>query len=672
MIDPGTNLPSRPTLSTVAAVALLAALAAAAGLLPAGAQIAENPDDPFLYAVPYPRLRLMHSADPAAAGGTGYLRVHDPFLLYQLGRDLTQIQFKLDQGAYGRPASLDVPLYVGVSDRGPVHGVPARFARDHTASCAMCHSSVYREPAGGHTIASTGGLGRNTTHFFGAGIVEMLGEQVRALILERYDADGNGLIDRAEVDGPSPVRIRPTPEASEIDYGDLAPGADGVPQLDGVFRLWFVDAEGRVLPDVYGFYDPRAAAFGFAMQPFGWGRGRTLVDGRMVAQGGDATTLREFYAVAADVHMGLQAFDPTQLGDDPRSYGLGGTARISLLGAQQYDFGGSVDRGLVRTPEGLSLDDPDRDGVPSELTEGDLDAVEFFSLHTPAPAVRTTRRSEEGRVVLIEVGCTRCHVESWRIEARDEARGLAGDRRHFRLETRTQTDGQGVAHLVGRLVHTVEQGEDGARRPAGGGFLAERIYSDFKHWDLGSAFDERRWDGTAQRTHRTAPLWGVGSTAPYGHSGNFLDLHQVIAAHGGAAEAEAAAYRALPRERRDRLIEYLESLVLFSTDEIPADLDGDNFISVPFEVAGQEVGYERFDARFLFAHPPRLEVIAEINRPNGLPAPLAKIINLAETYGLDLPLRIDSDGDGFPDRLRPPPVDTRSADGGDDETHGSR
>jgi hypothetical protein len=653
---------------------MLATILTAAAVLPVAlGQIAENPDDPFLYAVPYPRTRLVHATDPSLAGATAHLRARDPFLLYQLGRDLVQVQFSLAQGAYGQPASLNVPLYVGLADT--VHGAPSRFARDHTASCAMCHSSVYREPAGGHTIGSTGGLGRNTTHFYGAGVVEMLGEQVRALILERYDTDRDGLIDRDEATGgPRPVKIAPAPGAAEIDFGDLAPGPDGVPRLNSVFRLWFVDAGGRVLPGVFGFDDPRAAAFGLAMEPFGWGRGRAMVGGREISQGGDAATLREFYTVAADFHMGMQAFDPTQLGPDPSRSGHGGITGRSLSGALQYDFGGSVDRGLERTPAGLSLDDPDGDGVVTELTEGDIDAVEHYLLHAPTPAVHTTRTSEQGREVLVEVGCTRCHAESWRIEPRDPARGLEGDRRLFHLDVITQLDAEGLGRLVGKLVHTARTLDDGAVEPAGGAFLAERVYSDFKHWDIGPEFHERRWDGSLQRSHRTAPLWGVASTAPYGHSGSLLSLEQAIAAHGGAAEAERDAYLALPAERRELLVDYLRSLVLYSTDEIPTDVNGDDFIAVPFEVAGQDVGYERFDARFLFANPPRFEVLARIIRYNGLPAPLARIVNVAETYALGLAYRADSDGDGFADLVRPPspPPETPDSDASEDPDRGDR
>jgi hypothetical protein len=612
--------------------------------LPAAAQIVEKRDDPMGVSIAYPLVHLVHSRDPAAEGTTGYFRAHDPFLLYQLGRDLLHRQFRREDGVYGRTGELSVPLYAV----GPDSGV-ARFARDHTASCGFCHSTPYREPGGGQTIGSTGPHGRNTSHFYGAGLVEMIGEQVRAQILERYDEDGDGLLGRDELAGPRPVRIRPTPDAPPIDFGDLSPGPDGVPRLNPVFRVWYLNADGRVLPDAYSFADERVASMGLAMQPFGWGRGLRRVGGLRIAQGGEAATIRAFYTDAADVHMGMQADDPTQRGGP---HGLG---RRSLSGALQYDLSRSLDLGLRRSAAGLSLDDPDGDGYPSELTEGDVDAVEFYMLHSPAPAVRATPESELGRRVLSEIGCTRCHVETWRIEGRDSARGLTGDRRLFALETRSRPRPDGSIEVIGELVRLSRRQPGGEHVPFGGAATVERIYTDFKHWDLGPAFAEPRFDGSVQTLHRTAPLWGVGSTAPYGHAGDFPTLDAVISAHGGAARAERDAYLALPAERRSRLLDYLESLVLYATDEIPADIDGDGTISERFEVAGQDVGTERFDPRFLLREPPRYHFVGETVDHLGHRRRLMWVDNVAEAFGLDLPFRKDSDGDGFPDAVDPAP-----------------
>ncbi len=640
----------RPRFAALAPALLgVAALAVALGVpRSASAQVAESDNDPTGISIPYPLVHLVHGAGAAQPGTTGQLQDEDPFLLYQLGKDLLNRQFRPSHGVYGRSGEHSVPLYV---DRPEVvtHGGSSRFTRDHTASCGFCHSTPYREPGAGQSIGSTGGEGRSTPHFFGAGLIEMLGEQIRSQILVAYDRDRDGVLSRAEVAAPSPVRIRPLPEAPEIDYGDLSPGADGVPRLNPLFRVWYVDARGELLPDAVSLADPRAAGFGFAPQPFGWGRGTRLLAGRRVAEGGEATTLRGFYTGAADVHMGLQAFDPTQL---PMR---GGLARVSLAGAQQFDFGGSPDLGRRRTESGLSRDDPDADGYPNELSEGDVDAVELAMLNAPTPAVLATPQSESGRSALLAVGCARCHVESWRIEARDAARGLSGDRRFFELQTRSEPGPDGQPALRGRLVRLDRVLPSGQRVPRGEAFVVSRLYTDFKQWDLGPEFWERRFDGSLQREHRTTPLWGVGSTAPYGHNGRFPGLDEVIQAHGGAATEEAHRYRALPAAERRRLLAYLESLVLYTTDEIPADVDGDGAVAERFEVAGQDVGYERFDARFLFKVAPRYRHLKDVVDAYGTPRRLMLIENRDEAFGLALAFRRDSDRDGFPDAVDPLP-----------------
>ena len=43
----------------------------------------------------------------------------------------------------------------------------------------------------------------------------------------------------------------------------------------------------------------------------------------------------------------------------------------------------------------------------------------------------------------------------------------------------------------------------------------------------------------------TTPLWGVGSTAPYGHDGRSATLEDVILRHGGEAQAERDAFTQL-------------------------------------------------------------------------------------------------------------------------------
>ena len=61
----------------------------------------------------------------------------------------------------------------------------------------------------------------------------------------------------------------------------------------------------------------------------------------------------------------------------------------------------------------------------------------------------------------------------------------------------------------------------------------------------------------------TEPLWGVATTAPYGHDGRSINLREVILRHGGEAQQARDAFAALSAAGERQLLEFLASLVLF-------------------------------------------------------------------------------------------------------------
>ena len=71
----------------------------------------------------------------------------------------------------------------------------------------------------------------------------------------------------------------------------------------------------------------------------------------------------------------------------------------------------------------------------------------------------------------------------------------------------------------------------------------------------------------------TEPLWGVGSTSPYGHDGRSINLEEVILRHGGEAENSKNAFSAMLPDDQRRVIEFLESLVLFPPDDTASNLN---------------------------------------------------------------------------------------------------
>jgi len=61
---------------------------------------------------------------------------------------------------------------------------------------------------------------------------------------------------------------------------------------------------------------------------------------------------------------------------------------------------------------------------------------------------------------------------------------------------------------------------------------------------------------------QTAELWGVGSSAPYGHRGDIGTLGEVIEAHGGQARPARQAWLAAPSGLREDVLAFLKTLRL--------------------------------------------------------------------------------------------------------------
>jgi CxxC motif-containing protein (DUF1111 family) len=117
-------------------------------------------------------------------------------------------------------------------------------------------------------------------------------------------------------------------------------------------------------------------------------------------------------------------------------------------------------------------------------------------------------------------------------------------------------------------------------------FQVANIYTDFKRHDIGPKFYERNYDGTLRKEFLTTPLWGVGSTAPYGHDGRSINLREVILRHGGEALLSRNAFANLPEYAKLAVTEYLNTLVLFPPDDTASNLDPGNPANPDFPQRG--------------------------------------------------------------------------------------
>jgi hypothetical protein len=598
-----------------------------------------------------PRVRVVHTTDPWKAGGSMYLQQVDPWLGYQWGRSLTQRNFRERDGVYGDAGKIDGILLPD--------GVSKMMDRSHVNSCGACHNVPYRDGGAGMTMAKNGGSGRNTPHMFGGGLVEMIGLQLRLQALAIADTNRDGWISLEEAKGKRCV-ISNLPagvdgERVTIDFGSFDDeDGDGYPDLNPVFHPIFVDKDGKRIPFARSLKFPGVAGYTFEVQVFGWG---TLY---VPFRQPNPTTLRAFTTVPFDIHSGLQACDPTCI-TSPREDGL---ALVSNAGAQQFVSTAGKDRGGVRAKgknglPGISLDDPDRDGYCEEISEGDLDVVEWYLLNHPAPTRgRPTKEAAAGEKLFHQIGCASCHVPDWHLfahnpAAKDYTQRFDGDRRFFDLRAAWNDK---TERLEGKIVSLADKVTDarGTRwLPRRGAYTVRGVYSDFKYHDVGPDFYQMQFDGSIVKMWRTAPLWGVGTTAPYGHDGASLDLDGVIRRHGGEALRSRVAYIALSAEGRRDVAAFLQHLVLYQTDQLPCDVNGDGKIDEHFKVQGMDTGLERLNPEWLFRVPGKIE--GPIRNIRGERIVAHALTNVREAYGLDLEYLRDSDGDGFPDVIDPEP-----------------
>ena len=293
---------------------------------------------------------------------------------------------------------------------------------------------------------------------------------------------------------------------------------------------------------------------------------------------GGTISIREFIVGALNAEMGLQVADP--------------------------DLAAADAGHRVVTPSGMVLDGT-RDNIEGPPSGGELDPVivdflEFYLLnYFKAGRGEITHDVASGQRLLQSIGCTSCHVPDLTI---------ARDRRVADVETAFNPE---LGHF-NRLFATARglfavisdvPALPALKHPLGGRFVVHNIYTDFKRHDLGPAFHEREYDRTTRHELLTTPLWGVGSTPPYGHDGRSINLMEAILRHGSEAQPSRDAFASLSRNNQREIISFLNSLVLFPPDDTASNLDpGD-----PATPGFPQKGHGSIRLTVLFNNPAKIE-----------------------------------------------------------------
>jgi len=401
-------------------------------------------------------------------------------------------------------------------------------------SCAGCHGRP-RGAAGSGGDVVTRPDSRDAPHLFGLGLKEMLADEITTdLRAIRQQA-----IDEAQRNRSN----QPVTKAlisKGISYGAITARRHANEVKVDTSAVTGVDTDLRIRP--------------------------------FFAHGG-TISIREFIVGAWNAEMGLQAVDPELAAAHD------GRKMISPSGMV---LDGTKDQ-IEAPPAANAFEDPDGDGVSNEIPTSIVDFMEFYLLNYFKPATyEQTPGVITGRQKFQDIGCSQCHIPDLQIDR---------DRRVADLETVYDSANGIFNNLFATASPLFTQEDDGSgfptlKRAAQHSFLVKNIFTDLKRHDLGSSFYERNYDGTIRRMFLTTPLWGVGTTAPYGHDGRSINLREVILRHGGEALGARDAFAALSRDDQSKILDFLNSLVIFPPDDTASNLDPGNRSAMGFPQGG--------------------------------------------------------------------------------------
>ena len=403
---------------------------------------------------------------------------------------------------------------------GDIHDNPALGA-GLVDSCAGCHGRP-RGSGGSGGDVGTRPDSRDAPHLFGLGLVEMLADEItRDLRAIRSQALG------LAVNGGSAV-TRPL-VSKGIHYGAIRALPNGgivTSLVEGV------DPDLRVRPFFH--------------------------------HGGEFS-IRAFAVGAFKDEMGLEAPDT----DMCRTTDPNNPIRTTTPAGLALDP--ALDK-IKRPPVCSATDDGDSDGVTNEIDPALVDYMEFYLLNYFKPGTgKVTKRAKAGLGLLKKIGCTGCHIQNHLVNS---------DLRVADVETHFDP-AKGIFNRLfataATLFNVVDDGQAFPQLvPKRNSFLVKNIFADFKRHDLGPAFHERQYDGSLVTQFMTEPLWGVGSTAPYGHDGRSVNLEEVILRHGGEAQQSKERFATLSDNNQRKILEFLATLVIFPPDDTASTLNPGN------------------------------------------------------------------------------------------------
>lgn len=421
--------------------------------------------------------------------------------------------------------------------------LPERATGPNGASCVACHQgaelggagdssgpaamNVMRDPFASADPSQF--IQRNTPHLFGPGALQRLAEEMTQALRSRFDA---GVAQACNKHQAVDVSL----EAKGVDFGSIRVDCMGLVSDAGVEG---VDTDLQVRPFQWKGVEPTVRSFsrGAAHNELGMQAVEICGDGFDGDGDGvvDELTIADMTALA--VYLAAQPRPVTELELNALRLEL---ASDGMLDSQLAEIGLPV------------------------LSRDDIDAI------------------TAGEEIFADIGCADCHrpalvvedpifSEPSAVEGFFDAPFPAGqpglvETLRFDL-TQDVPDNQFHGMFKSFDLGNFE-------RTSSGGAIV-RLYGDLKRHDMGPGLAENVDEtGDGASVWMTKELWGVGSSAQYLHDGRATTLTEAILEHGGEGSASRAEFQALADADQQKLVRFLDNLVLFfpePAEAVPAD-----------------------------------------------------------------------------------------------------
>ena len=208
--------------------------------------------------------------------------------------------------------------------------------------------------------------------------------------------------------------------------------------------------------------------------------------------------------------------------------------------------------------------DFDEDEVVQEISAGDVSALVAWQATLPPPTILEPADTEwinaasSGQKHFAQIGCADCHRPYLPLDSL-----LFNDPGPLDAAgTLRQGESIDSAYDLELLdwASSLERDDNGRIKVPLFGDLKRHTIADQQVAELGNELLSQRF--VERNVFITTELWGVASTAPYGHRGNLTTLREVINAHGGDARASRDAWKSLSAQQQNEMIAWLKTLII--------------------------------------------------------------------------------------------------------------